>query len=115
MSYSVLPLLPIESSKASVSTTLNTAGTVAKAATVMVENVSGGAPPKDIDSFKSMETVALVVDEPKADFKLTPIILDEVRDDEVLVDMKYSGICTFNPRSCHKMPPHSEHDISGRD
>ncbi|KAF2499009.1 AreB protein [Lophium mytilinum] len=29
----------------------------------------------------------------KADFELTPIILDEVRPDEVLVEMKYSGIC----------------------
>lgn len=45
------------------------------------------------NGFKNIETVALVVTEPKADFKLTPIILDEVRDDEVLIEMKYSGIC----------------------
>jgi Zn-dependent alcohol dehydrogenase len=43
--------------------------------------------------FRNIETVALVVSEPKADFKLTPIILDEVRDNEVLIEMKYSDIC----------------------
>jgi hypothetical protein len=52
-----------------------------------------GSPVKDI------ETVALVVDEPKAGFKLAPVILDEVRDDEVLIEMKYSGICEFTPAS----------------
>ncbi|KAF2804133.1 NAD(P)-binding protein [Mytilinidion resinicola] len=46
-----------------------------------------------LDSFTDIETVALVVREVKADFELTPIILDEVRPDEVLVEMKYSGIC----------------------
>lgn len=45
------------------------------------------------ESPKNIETVALVVTEAKADFKLTPIILDEVRPDEVLIEMKYSGIC----------------------
>lgn len=47
----------------------------------------------DVDSFKNIETTALVVKEAKADFELTPIILDEVRGDEILIDMKYSGIC----------------------
>lgn len=42
---------------------------------------------------KSIETEALVVDEPNAPFKLTPIVLDEMRDNEFLVEMKYSGIC----------------------
>ncbi|KAJ9143439.1 NAD(P)-binding protein [Pleurostoma richardsiae] len=37
--------------------------------------------------------MALVVESPKADFRLVPVILDEVRADEVLVEMKYSGIC----------------------
>ena len=46
-----------------------------------------------IETFKDIETKALVVDEAKANFKLQPIILDEVRADEVLIDMKYSGIC----------------------
>ncbi|KAL1889136.1 hypothetical protein Sste5346_009083 [Sporothrix stenoceras] len=41
----------------------------------------------------SIETVALVVAAPKADFTLTPITLDTVRNDEVLVEMRYSGIC----------------------
>ena len=40
-----------------------------------------------------LETEALVVLEPKADFALTTITLDEVRPDEILVEMKYSGIC----------------------
>ena len=45
------------------------------------------------DSFKNIKTTALVVDAPKADFKLETVYLDEVRGDEILIDMKYSGIC----------------------
>jgi len=41
----------------------------------------------------NIETEAFVVDEPNAPFKLTPIIIDEMRDDEFLIEMKYSGIC----------------------
>lgn len=41
----------------------------------------------------NIETEAFVVDSPNAPFKLTPIILDEMREDEFLVEMKYSGIC----------------------
>ena len=41
----------------------------------------------------NIETEAFVVDEPNAPFKLTPIIIDEMRDDEYLIEMKYSGIC----------------------
>ena len=41
----------------------------------------------------NIQTEALVVDEAKAEFKLTTVILDEVRPDEVLIEMKYSGIC----------------------
>lgn len=40
-----------------------------------------------------LQTEALVVREPKDPFVLTPITLDEVRPDEVLVEMKFSGIC----------------------
>lgn len=47
------------------------------------------------EQFKDIETVAYVVEEVHADFKLVPVILDEVRPDEVLVEMKYSGICSF--------------------
>lgn len=47
----------------------------------------------DGDNLRDFETEALVVMGPKAEFKLQPIILDEIRDDEVLVEMKYSGIC----------------------
>jgi Zn-dependent alcohol dehydrogenase len=45
------------------------------------------APPTNI------ATEALVVEKPGDKFEMRPIILDEVRPDEVLVDMKYSGIC----------------------
>lgn len=41
----------------------------------------------------NIETEAFVVEEPNAPFKLTPIIIDEMRDDEYLIEMKYSGIC----------------------
>ena len=41
----------------------------------------------------NIETEAFVVDKPNAPFKLTPIIIDEMRDDEYLIEMKYSGIC----------------------
>ncbi|KAG6363617.1 hypothetical protein INS49_008718 [Diaporthe citri] len=44
-------------------------------------------------SLTNIETEAFVVTEPKAPFKLTPISLDEVRGKEILVEMKYSGIC----------------------
>ncbi|KAJ4321618.1 hypothetical protein N0V94_002817 [Neodidymelliopsis sp. IMI 364377] len=53
-----------------------------------VENIS-----TQEDLLRDIKTVALVVSEPKADFRLQPIILDEIRPDEVLVEMKYSGIC----------------------
>jgi len=45
---------------------------------------------------RNIETMALVVESPKADFRLVPVILDEVRADEVLVEMKYSGICKLS-------------------
>ena len=45
------------------------------------------------NAFRGLKTEALVVIDPKDEFKLMPITLDEVRDDEVLVEMKYSGIC----------------------
>lgn len=54
-----------------------------------VENVA-----TDGQKLHDTERVALVVTEPKADFKLQSIILEEIRDDEVLVEMTYSGICT---------------------
>ena len=44
-------------------------------------------------SFKQIKTQAFVVDKPKADFKLRTVIYDEVREDEYLIEMKYSGIC----------------------
>lgn len=44
-------------------------------------------------STTNIETEAIIVAKPGDDFKLSPIILDEVRGNEVLVEMKYSGIC----------------------
>lgn len=40
-----------------------------------------------------LQTEALVVEEPGDDFKMTPIVIDHLRPDEVLVEMKYSGVC----------------------
>lgn len=45
------------------------------------------------EKWKNIKTVALVVHEPKGDFKLETVYLDEVRQDEILVEMKYSGVC----------------------
>lgn len=39
-----------------------------------------------------LQTKAPVVQKPKADFTMTTITLDELRLNEVLVEMKYSGI-----------------------
>jgi Zn-dependent alcohol dehydrogenase len=40
-----------------------------------------------------LETEALVVHAPGGEFEMTPIILEDLRPDEVLVEMKYSGVC----------------------
>ena len=42
---------------------------------------------------KDIETIAYAVRNAKADFLLEDVVLDEMRDDEVLVDMKFPGIC----------------------
>lgn len=44
-------------------------------------------------STKNIETIGYVVHGVKEDFKLEKIILDDIQDNELLVDMKYSGIC----------------------
>ena len=43
--------------------------------------------------LRNIPTKALVVDKPGAPFLLKDVILDEVRNDEVLVEMKYTGLC----------------------
>lgn len=43
--------------------------------------------------FGKVSTKAFVVDELGAPFKLQDIILDELHADEVLVEIKYTGIC----------------------
>jgi Zn-dependent alcohol dehydrogenase len=40
-----------------------------------------------------LETEALVVDKPGGNFEMTPIVIHDLRPDEVLVEMKYSGVC----------------------
>lgn len=42
---------------------------------------------------RNISTEALVIHKPGDNFVMEPITLDEVRSDEVLVEMKYSGIC----------------------
>ena len=41
----------------------------------------------------NIETIGYVVHGPKQDFKLEDVVLTEMQDDELLIDMKYSGIC----------------------
>lgn len=41
----------------------------------------------------NIKTPAYVVHDAKQDFKLEEVILDQPQDDELLVEMKYSGIC----------------------
>lgn len=42
---------------------------------------------------KQILTKAFVVDAPGAPFVLQDVVLDEVRSNEVLVEMKYTGLC----------------------
>jgi Zn-dependent alcohol dehydrogenase len=42
---------------------------------------------------KQISTTAFVVEKPGAPFVLQDVILDEVRANEVLVEMKYTGLC----------------------
>ncbi|OLN86470.1 Aryl-alcohol dehydrogenase 2 [Colletotrichum chlorophyti] len=46
-----------------------------------------------LQSLKNIETEAYVAKDVGADFSLVRVILDEVRPDEVLVEMKFCGIC----------------------
>jgi Zn-dependent alcohol dehydrogenase len=40
-----------------------------------------------------VETEALVVHKPGGNFEMTPIVLQDLRPDEILVEIKYSGVC----------------------
>lgn len=42
---------------------------------------------------KQIPTKAFVVDAPGAPFALQDVVLDEVRSNEILVEMKYTGLC----------------------
>lgn len=42
---------------------------------------------------KNIHTQAYVVDHKGAPFILREVILDEVRSDEVLIEMRYTGLC----------------------
>ena len=42
---------------------------------------------------KNIPTKALVVESQGAAFELKSVILDEVRENEVLIEMKYTGVC----------------------
>jgi Zn-dependent alcohol dehydrogenase len=40
-----------------------------------------------------LQTEALVVDTPGGGFVMTPITIQDLKRDEVLVEMKFSGLC----------------------
>jgi D-arabinose 1-dehydrogenase-like Zn-dependent alcohol dehydrogenase len=40
-----------------------------------------------------LETEALVVNTAGGEFEMTPIVIQDLRPNEVLVEMKYSGVC----------------------
>lgn len=42
---------------------------------------------------RNIPTRALVVEEPGSPFELRDITLDEVRADELLIEMQYTGLC----------------------
>lgn len=42
---------------------------------------------------QQIPTIAFVVEKPGAPFVLQDVVLDEVRTNEVLVEMKYTGLC----------------------
>lgn len=42
---------------------------------------------------KNIPTKALVVEKAQGPFVLRDVVLDEVRPDEILVEMKYTGLC----------------------
>lgn len=46
-----------------------------------------------MDQLKQIRTKAYVVEDKGAPFVLRDVILDEVLDHEVLVEIKYTGIC----------------------
>lgn len=50
---------------------------------------------------KNISTTALVVEKPGAPFLLENVILDEVRSQELLVEIKYAGVChTVSLHAC---------------
>jgi D-arabinose 1-dehydrogenase-like Zn-dependent alcohol dehydrogenase len=40
-----------------------------------------------------LETEALVVNTAGGEFEMTPIVIQDLRPNEVLVEVKYSGVC----------------------
>ncbi|CAN8098332.1 unnamed protein product [Discula destructiva] len=73
---------------ASVDTRPDVAAKSTEEATSFEHNEGGDPAP-----FTNIQTEALVVAKAGDDFKLTPIVLDEIKGNEALVEMKYSGIC----------------------
>ena len=59
------------------------------------------------DAHGNIETIGWVVHGEKQDFVLEELILGDMQDDELLVDMKYSGIChtvSFRSSSRRQVP-----------
>ena len=42
---------------------------------------------------KELLTEGLVVEESRRGFRFMPVMIDDMRPDDVLVEMQYSGIC----------------------
>lgn len=57
-------------------------------------------------SAKDIATIAYVLEEAKGEFILQDIILDEVRSNEYLIEMKYSGICHTVSETPHTFQKH---------
>ncbi|GKT44984.1 aryl-alcohol dehydrogenase [Colletotrichum spaethianum] len=81
------------STKASLPQSLKSATEHVEHAVHIEHNAAAGQESTSFGDVKNVETEAYVVEHVKADFKLVPIILDEVRPDELLIEMKYSGVC----------------------
>lgn len=53
-------------------------------------------------NFTPLQTEGIVLQGPTTGFEMMPVILDNMRPDELLVEMKYTGIC--HTVSSHKKP-----------
>jgi hypothetical protein len=64
------------------------------------------------ESVKHVETTAYVVEGVGQAFELRDIILDEVRDDELMIEWKFSGVCHTVRQTPSDASQHDELSIS---